>query len=50
MNDKRLKILSPSEINELYGVPQFTVDEKQSYFALSKKEYTIMNLLGSFGS
>jgi len=50
MNEKRLKILSKSEINELYGIPQFTTNEKQAYFSLSKKEYKIMSERGSLAS
>lgn len=50
MNDKRLKILSKTEINELYGIPHFTTDEQKSYFALSKKEYSEMTDRGSLAS
>ena len=47
MNKNRLKILSKSEINELYGIPQFTAAEQKSYFALSAKEYEAMDSCGS---
>lgn len=43
MTDKRLKILSKSETNELYNIPQFTIHEQQAYFSLSKKEYKAMS-------
>ncbi|MBS0358613.1 MAG: DUF4158 domain-containing protein [Proteobacteria bacterium] len=50
MNNKRLKILSNSEINELYELPQFSHSEQESYFSLSKKEYKTMTSRGSLAS
>ena len=50
MTDKRLRILSKAEINELYGIPQFTINEQKSYFSLSKKEQTDMDDRGSLRS
>src|SRR5437870_4223397 len=50
MNCKRLKILSKSEINELYDIPHFTTSEQQTYFSLSKKEYKTMISRGSLAS
>ncbi|MBS0358050.1 MAG: DUF4158 domain-containing protein, partial [Proteobacteria bacterium] len=42
MRNRRLKILSKSEINELYDLPQFTPDEKNKYFTLTKEENKVM--------
>ena len=39
---KRLKILETDEIETIYGLPVFTVDEKRDYFALSPAEKTAM--------
>ncbi|MCX7121649.1 MAG: DUF4158 domain-containing protein [Gammaproteobacteria bacterium] len=50
MNEKRLKILSKAEINELYGIPHFTTDEQKAYFSLGKKEYAEMSECGSLAS
>ena len=50
MRDKRLKILSKSEITELYGTPRFTKNERKNYFSLNKKEFNIMNSRGSVAS
>jgi len=50
MNNKRLKILSQSEINELYGIPQFNSNEQETYFDLTKKEYKVMVGRGSLAS
>jgi TnpA family transposase len=50
MRDRRLKILSKSEINELYDIPQFTQNEKEAYFSLSKEERSIMSERGSLAS
>lgn len=35
---KRIKILSEAEINDLYSLPKFTLEEKIVFFALNKKE------------
>jgi len=50
MNKQRIKILSKSEINELYGVPRFNSNEYETYFALDKKEYKLMSERGSIAS
>lgn len=50
MIDKRLKILSQSEINELYGIPYFNSNEQETYYALDKKEYKVMSERGSLAS
>lgn len=35
---KRIKILSEAEINDLYSLPKFTLEEKIVFFTLNKKE------------
>ncbi len=50
MSNKRLKIISQAEINELYDLPQFTDSERKTYFSLSKKEYKLMTDRGSLAS
>ncbi|MCD8500213.1 MAG: DUF4158 domain-containing protein [Gammaproteobacteria bacterium] len=50
MRDKRLKILSKSEINELYDLPTFSHQEQQSYFHLNEKEFQLMDSRGSLTS
>lgn len=50
MQAKRLKILSKSEINELYDIPQFTQNEKEKYFSVSKEEHKVMLERGSLAS
>lgn len=50
MSDKRLKILSQAEINELYGLPHFNGNEQDFYFDLNKQEYKIMSERGSLAS
>lgn len=50
MRDKRLKILSKSEIKELYGIPQFNDEEKKAYFLLNDKEFQLMDSRGSLSS
>lgn len=50
MIDKRLKILSQSEINELYSIPYFNSNEQETYYALDKKEYKVMSERGSLAS
>ena len=39
---KRLRILEPSEIEALYGRPQFTPDERSLYFTLTIAERTAL--------
>src|SRR3989338_10845409 len=50
MTKQRLKILSKSEINELYDIPHFNSNEKEKYFSLDKKEYAAMSECGSLAS
>lgn len=50
MTKQRIKILSKSEINELYGLPCFNANEQATYFALDKKEYKAMSERGSLAS
>lgn len=50
MTKQRLKILSKSEINELYDIPHFNANEREKYFSLDKKEYTAMSKCGSLAS
>lgn len=50
MKKERLKILSPSEVKELYGLPQFTDSEKTAYFSLNQKEYKLADSRGSLPS
>ncbi len=46
-SDKRLKILSPAEIEALYGLPRFVQDEREQYFALTPAEKVVLGQLGS---
>jgi hypothetical protein len=50
MTKQRLKILSKSEINELYDIPHFNSNEREKYFSLDKKEYAAMSKCGSLAS
>lgn len=50
MNNKRLRILSKAEINDLYSVPQFTSSERQTHFSLNKKESEAMATRGTYSS
>jgi len=50
MSNDRVKIISNSEIEELYSIPKFTTNERKIYFSLNKKEYQLMNLRGSLES
>ncbi len=47
---KRLKILNPTEIKYYYYAPQFSLDERQQYFALDAYEESIVKELGSLTS
>jgi hypothetical protein len=42
--------LSKAEISELYDIPQFNSNEKQSYFSLNKQEYSVMASRGLLAS
>jgi hypothetical protein len=35
---KRIKILSEAEVNELYALPKFTLEERMIFFSLNKRE------------
>lgn len=50
MKNKRLKILSQTEINELYSTPQFNNNEQENYFDLNKKELEVMSERGTLAS
>lgn len=43
--DKRLTILSKSEVNILYGLPEFNEDERAFYFDLNDEEIEEVNSL-----
>ena len=47
---KRLTILGEDEIEALYGLPRFTPDERQEYFALSPADLTALVPLQSLPS
>jgi TnpA family transposase len=42
---KRLQILGPDEIENLYGLPRFTPEDQTEYFALSPREATAIEQL-----
>ena len=42
-NSRRLSILSAAEVEDLYGRPQFTHDERCLYFDLSTKELAVVD-------
>ena len=41
-SNKRITILNPSEINQLYRLPQFTTAERTEYFTLTDEEEAIV--------
>ena len=41
---KRIRLLSETEINDLYALPQFTAEERQWYFELTGKEQDLLTL------
>ncbi len=44
MNRKnRITILSDAEIDELYGLPQFTDKDREYFFTLSNSDHDILN-------
>ncbi len=45
--EKRLKILSNEELEAIYGRPQFTQEERHSYFSLSQPEKELLEMLRS---
>jgi TnpA family transposase len=48
--EKRLKILEEDEIQEIYGRPCFTQEERSNYFSLSQPEKELMQILRSVKS
>ena len=42
-NSRRLSIISAKEVDDLYGLPHFTADERHLYFALSITEREVIN-------
>ncbi|NTU82120.1 MAG: DUF4158 domain-containing protein [Chloroflexales bacterium] len=47
---KRLNILDDHEIDDLYGLPRFTTDERQLYFTLTAAEQVVCRRLRSLPS
>lgn len=47
---KRLKILSNEELDEIYGRPCFTYEDRQSYFSLNHPEKELLLILRSIRS
>lgn len=47
---ERIKILSDSEIQEIYGFPIFTDEDRKTYFSLSDNEKRELNTLSNFGT
>ena len=47
---KRLNILDGHEIDDLYGLPRFTADERQRYFTLTEDEQALCRRLRSLSS
>ena len=47
---QKLTILSDSEIQDLYGLPIFTEEEKLWYFSLNTQEWQILELLKNTGT
>jgi hypothetical protein len=41
-NSRRLSILSAKEVDDLYGLPHFTEDERHLYFDLSTAEREVV--------
>lgn len=40
---KRIKILSNSEVNELYGLPRFNHADREDYFSLDEETQRLVN-------
>lgn len=47
---ERIKILTDSEVHEIYGFPVFTDEEREVYFSLSQIEKRELNTLSSLGA
>ena len=47
---KRIKILGDDEIDAIYGLPRFTGEEREQYFALSPSEKSVLDQLHSIKS
>ncbi|MCP4268038.1 MAG: Tn3 family transposase [Candidatus Brocadiaceae bacterium] len=50
ISERRLKILTTGEIEELYGLPDFTPEEREKYFSLSADECSAVKALRSIAS
>jgi hypothetical protein len=48
--EKRLKILGEDEIEDIYGRPRFTQEERYNYFSLSQPEIELLQILRSVKS
>jgi len=48
--NRRLKILEQNEIDEIYGLPRFSDDEREQYFALTSLEMATLDELHSVKS
>ena len=44
----RLTILTPKELQALYGLPQFTDEERDAYFALDPRQKQALNVYRTF--
>jgi hypothetical protein len=47
-NSKRFRILQEDEIRLIYDRPKFSLEERDIYFDLSKKELSVISLFRSF--
>ena len=47
---KRIKILSEAEIDDLYSLPKFTLNEKALFFCLDKKERKLIEEISDIPS
>lgn len=43
--NKRIKILSNTELNDLYSLPKFTLVEREIFFSLNKKEQNLIETI-----
>jgi len=48
--NKRIKILSEAEINDLYSLPKFTLEERIVFFSLNKKERQLIEKIPDISS
>ncbi|WP_341757647.1 hypothetical protein [Candidatus Tisiphia endosymbiont of Ditula angustiorana] len=47
---KRIKILSEAEVNDLYSLPKFTLEERIVFFSLNKKERQLIEKIPDISS